>query len=127
MMTRGSIYFKIQDALEQGAEDILSIGLFSDAYPSGAGQKIFDALKNCNVTSTRSVERAFLGAFGDWESDYLMDDEYVYIVTIKPFLTDRENYNLLEISHFEVIASNLKEKEVIFKGEHIEFERFIED
>ena len=128
-MTRGSAYFKIQDTPEQEAEQILEIGFFSDAYPSGKGQSIYDALKNANVTDDRSVERAFLSAFGDWASDHLMDDEYVYTITLKPFLVNKETYSLHEIAHFEVVTDGYyaEKRKVIFDGTSAEFERFIAD
>ena len=70
------------------------------------------------MTADRSVERAFLNAFGDWESDYLMDDQYIYTITLKPFLTNKETYSLLEIAHFEVMKGK-----VIFDGASAEFEK----
>ena len=123
MATRGRIHFNIQDNPQQEPEQILAIGLSSDAYPSGEGQNIYRELEKAKVTNGDNVERAFLRAFGGWDSDYLMDDEYVYRVTLKPYLIDKDSYCLLEITHFKVITGGYN-GEVIFEGDHSEFRKF---
>ena len=125
-MTRGHIRFFIQDSQDQEAEQILAIGLSHDAYPSYYGEKLYEGLKDAMVTPEISVERAFLRKFGNWDSDYLMDDEYIYTVVMKPFLAEKEYFDLAEISHFEV-ETGYDTRNIIFAGNAEAFKAFCSD
>ena len=126
MATRGRIHFNIQDAPEKELEQVMTIGLFSDAYPSGEGMKIYNELAKAVVNQDENIERAFVRAFGNWESDCLMDDNYIYHVTLKSYLATKDSYSLLEITHFKVVR-NRYDGEVIFDGEHEEFRKFCDE
>jgi len=125
IMTRGHIKFSIQDTTQHEPEQIMMIGISSDAYPSYTGAKIYDALKTAIIDAGVSVERIFLRAFGKWESDYYLGDEYIYNVILKPYLIQESGaQTLLEVAHIEVSSNFTDGKKIIFSGGHEAFKSF---
>ena len=127
MATRGSAYFEIADSSD--VDVVGKIGIRWDAYPSGFGYGICEALagvyvgkppqESPNAKSFKNIERVVLDLL-DFPSDFL-EDEYVYRFIFTP-PEDADNY-LVE----DVVAVEVKYcKEPLFAGSFKKFKELCE-
>jgi hypothetical protein len=124
MSTRGTVRFKLE-TIDGKVEELAEIGIGHDAYPSGLGAGIVEAVEMSELAA--NPEKLVLKILKEIDGDPFFDDEYVYELHFKERSSDAEiRRNSEWITKAKIVGYSYKSREndVIYEGDFAGFKEF---